>query len=1017
MCKKLIYLVSLVLVLSLVSTNVALGGKVWENRVTSGNDDAEEDVNGGGIDLSSSDLEIFNDGGDQVIGLRFVDIPIPKGAIVDKAFIEITCDETKGGTQPVNIIITGELSPDTVTFSNASGDISNRPKTTANVAWAPENWTEVGQTARSSDITTIIQEIIDQGGWAFGNALVLILTDDPDNPSSGVRCAESASDPSGAPLLHIEFRGKFAVDPIPADGALYEDTTAILSWLPGLNSVSHDVYFGESFADVSEGTGDAFQGNQTDAFLTIGIPGFPVPNGLVPGTTYYWRIDEIEADGTTINKGDIWSFTVPSKKAYNHNISDGAAFIDTLTELSWTPGSGAKVHTVFFGDNYDEVNNAVEGLPQAASTYDPGTLESDKTYFWRIDEFDGVETHKGDTLSFTTIGEKGIGLRGDYYSGTNFDKLELTRIDPVIDFPWGGNAPDAALPASNISVRWTGDFSAQFTETYTFYTVTDDGIRLWVNGKLIIENWTNHGDTEDTGTIDLVAGQSYSIEMEYFQAGGGSIMQLGIKGPHTEKQLIPTALLWPPIKARDPNPSNGAVDVRQNPSLLWSAGEPSVSHQVYFGIDADVVKNADTSSPEYKGSKELGSESYEPGQLEWNTTYYWRVDEVNNTNPGSPWFGKVWSFTTADFLIVDDMESYNDLNPDEPASNRIYLAWADGYDNPAVNGSIVGYASAPFAEQTIVHGGTQSMPFEYNNSVGKSEATLTLTDVRDWTEKGVDTLTVWYRGNPGGFVENPDGTITMSAAGTDIWGTADEFRFAYKQLSGDGQITARVTDVGTGSNNWAKAGVMIRETLDPGSTHAMQIITPGDGSGIGFQWRPTTGAASDWTGSTEPVVSPPYWVRVKRTGNLLEGFHSPDGITWEKEGEIAISMAPNVYIGLCRTSHASGEVRSATFDNVSTTGSVSPLTWTHEAIGVTMAANDPDAMYVALNGGTKVYNDNPNAAVMTDWTQWNIDLQAFGVNLTNVNTITLGLDNSNNPAAGGSGLIYFDDIRLFPSAP
>jgi hypothetical protein len=77
-----------------------------------------------------------------------------------------------------------------------------------------------------------------------------------------------------------------------------------------------------------------------------------------------------------------------------------------------------------------------------------------------------------------------------------------------------------------------------------------------------------------------------------------------------------------------------------------------------------------------------------------------------------------------------------------------------------------------------------------------------------------------------------------------------------------------------------------------------------------------------------------------------------------------------------------------------------------------MAANDPDAMYVALNGGKKVYHDNPDAALATEWTEWNIELQEFGVSLTNVNTITLGLDNSNNPAAGGSGLIYFDDIRL-----
>jgi hypothetical protein len=127
-------------------------------------------------------------------------------------------------------------------------------------------------------------------------------------------------------------------------------------------------------------------------------------------------------------------------------------------------------------------------------------------------------------------------------------------------------------------------------------------------------------------------------------------------------------------------------------------------------------------------------------------------------------------------------------------------------------------------------------------------------------------------------------------------------------------------------------------------------------------------------------------------------------------------MVPNVHIGLCLTSHASGEVRTAVFDNVQFTGSVS-LTWQQEAIGATMAANDPDAMYVALNGGTKVYNDNPNAAVITDWTEWNIDLQEFGVNLANVNTVTLGLDNSSNPAAGGSGLIFFDDIQLHRPAP
>ncbi|MHC4329973.1 MAG: hypothetical protein ACYSWW_17800, partial [Planctomycetota bacterium] len=140
------------------------------------------------------------------------------------------------------------------------------------------------------------------------------------------------------------------------------------------------------------------------------------------------------------------------------------------------------------------------------------------------------------------------------------------------------------------------------------------------------------------------------------------------------------------------------------------------------------------------------------GKLEWNSTYYWRIDEVNNTNPDSPWTGPLWSFTTADFLIVDDFESYNDLDPTDPASNRISLSWIDGFDDPA-NGSLVGYEYVPFAAR-IVHGGLQSLPMSYDNTVGKSEATLTLTDTTDWTVNGVNTLTIWFVGGSSNAAEN-----------------------------------------------------------------------------------------------------------------------------------------------------------------------------------------------------------------------------------------------------------------------
>lgn len=740
MSKQLIYLISLTLILVLVGANGVSAGTVWEGKVQTGTDDSEEDVNGGGIDLNSSDLEMpyenTGQGSPQVVGLRFTDIPIPKGAIVDRAYIELTCDETKGGSEFVSLLIEGELNTNPAEFTTATNDITSRSRTVANAVWAPAEWTEVAQKDQSSDITAIIQEIIDLESWVSGSAIALIISDDPDNPSEGLRCAETYGDKAGAPTLHVEYRGKYAMQPTPSDGSLYDDTMAVLSWLAGLNAVSHDVYFGESFDDVLNGTGDTFQGNQVETFYTIGIPGTPIPDGLVPGVTYYWRVDELEADGTK-NVGPVWSFTIPSLKAYNHNPSDGAKFIPTDIDLKWTEGADAKVHTIFFGESFDEVENAETGISQAVATYDPGPLELDKTYYWRVDEFDGVETHKGNVVSFTTLATQGIGLRGDYYTGTDFGKLVETQIDPKIDFPpWID-----AVGGSNFSVRWTGDVTAQFTETYTFYTVTDDGIRLWINGQLIIENWTNHGDVEDTGEIDLVAGQYCNLVMEYFQGGGGSIMQLGFQSPSTEKQLIPTYLMWPPMKARNPVPADYAVNVNHTQILRWSPGDEATSHEVYFGTDADAVANATQASPEYKGSKALGEESYDPGQLQWNTTYYWRVDEISDT----PQTGAVWSFTTADYLVVDDFEGYTD---NDAAGEAIWQSWIDGF-GVADNGAQVGYLMPPYAEQTIVHGGSQAMPLGYNNidGVTNSEATLTLTMARDWTVEGVTELSLWFRGD------------------------------------------------------------------------------------------------------------------------------------------------------------------------------------------------------------------------------------------------------------------------------
>jgi hypothetical protein len=264
----------------------------------------------------------------------------------------------------------------------------------------------------------------------------------------------------------------------------------------------------------------------------------------------------------------------------------------------------------------------------------------------------------------------------------------------------------------------------------------------------------------------------------------------------------------------------------------------------------------------------------------------------------------------------------------------------------------------------------------------------------------------------------------MTATGVDIWGTADEFRYAWKQLSGAGSISAQVLSI-QNTDPWAKAGVMIRETLDPGSEYAFVCVTPGNGCRFQGRLTPGSSATSD-TGVETPeqtAITAPYWVKLERdaAGNF-NGYYSSDGVSWQTMtwNPQRISMPPNVYIGLALTSHNVGVTCTAEFSDVQTTGTVTPLVWSHEAIGVPMATNDAEPMYVALDGNAVVVHDNPNAALIDTWTEWNIDLQAFadqGVNLANVNTIAIGFGDKKNPQPGGSGTAYFDDIRLYRPAP
>ncbi|UCE50087.1 MAG: hypothetical protein JSW47_07985, partial [Phycisphaerales bacterium] len=374
--------------------------------------------------------------------------------------------------------------------------------------------------------------------------------------------------------------------------------------------------------------------------------------------------------------------------------------------------------------------------------------------------------------------------------------------------------------------------------------------------------------------------------------------------------------------------------------------------------------------------------------------------------------GRVWNFAIANFILVDNFETYNDLDISNPESNRIFLTWIDGYEQPT-NGSLVGYDVPPFAETGIVHWGSQAMPYFYDNSVGISEATMTLSSVRDWTKHGVKALSLWFRGyseSISSFTEEPAGVYTMTVRSDDIAGTSDEFHFAYQQLTGPGSIIAKVETL-RNTHSSAQAGVMIRNTLDPDSAHAMVVVTPA--SGVLFRRRAFISDGS--TTTTQTGVTAPQWVRVERDmGGNVTAWYSADGTTWTQLGGEVINMGTPMYIGLVVASNHATTTCEATFSNVQITGA-SGL-WTNQDIGI--LSNAPEPMYVAVanSGGTPavVYHPDPNAVRINIWTEWNIDLKEFsGVNLADVNSISIGFGDKANPQPGGSGKMYFDDIRLY----
>ena len=786
-----------------------------------------------------------------------------------------------------------------------------------------------------------------------------------------------------------------------------------------------------------------------DTTNALGIGCIVRDNGNPPGNSgqfFDGRIDEVRITSGALAVDEFLLFAVTG--AGRPSPTDGATDVPPDTVLSWIGSRSAESHDVYLGTVLEDVENAsrtnplgvLVGQEQTADVYEPeNLLEIGQTYYWRVDtelaadDGAGTTSVKGDVWSFTvepysypvqevaatassaqgenTSEQKtvdGSGLNEDDEHSTNANDMWLS--DPAGPEPtWIEYEFPQTLKLDEMWV-WNQN---QVVEGSVGFGAKDVTIEYSSDGAL----WTTLGEFEfarapgsdeytPMAPVDFAGATARFVRLTINSNWGGVVSQYG---------LSEVRFFYIPTRAREPEPVSGATGVAPQTVLNWRSGRGAVQHDVHLSSNEVAVADGTALAGTVEDNR------FEPALLELGTTYFWKVNEVNEAADPSVWESEIWTFATQEFLSVEDFESYTD---NIEAGEAIYQVWIDGVENGT--GSFVGYeesSDGTFGERKIVHSGRQSMPLSYDNTgaASISETTRTFTSPRDWTAYGADTLQLHFHGNPVAFLEREDGTIIMSAAGADIGDLADEFRFAYKPLNGNGSIVARVDSL-TDTNASAKAGVMIRETLDLGSTFAGVFVTPG--TGLHFQARSSTNttAADDAAVATaeQQAAKAPIWVKLERNGDSLTGFYSADGQTWVPMAwnPQTIGMRSDVYVGLAVTSHNVNAATTATFSEVTFTAGASGQ-WQQEAIGFEQVTNDPAPLYVTLedaagNTGTAIHPDEA-ALGLDSWIAWQIPLGDFvsaGVDVTSIQAITIGVGDPDDAGSSGSGLLYVDDIEF-----
>ncbi|MHC4165826.1 MAG: hypothetical protein ACYSWQ_02585, partial [Planctomycetota bacterium] len=452
------------------------------------------------------------------------------------------------------------------------------------------------------------------------------------------------------------------------------------------------------------------------------------------GTTFFpdldGQIDTFAIWDRALDLSEIWqipSYNAARELASAPSPGDLATDVPRDATLNWNPGIYAATHNVYFGTDFDDVNNADTSSPllvspgQTGTGYDPpGLLDWGQTYYWRIDEVNAPPdntVYKGKTWSFTaepyayamTLDEHIIAVTASSFdpkyepnNTINGSGLDADDLHDVNEYNMWLSDRGATEPAW-IQYEFDRAYKLHELLVWNYNRFREDRLGFGFKDVLIEHSMDGIDFTAlDPLQFDQATGKEptspITVALNDLVATHVRLTAVSNFEGRSQYGLSEVRLLYLPVRAREPEPTDGAEGVPPDTALNWRAGRNAGTHDVLIGTAMDDLTLV---------GDDLTDTSFMP-DLVLSETYYWQVLETDEADLA----GDIWSFSTSEFLVVDDFESYNDTPAEEEGSNLIYSTWTDGFDNPSANGSTIGYVEPfkPTMESEIVHGGGQSAP-------------------------------------------------------------------------------------------------------------------------------------------------------------------------------------------------------------------------------------------------------------------------------------------------------------------